>query len=215
MFVAIIDYGSGNLRSVVKAFQSQAKNKKEKVEVVVTSESNKIYKADRIVLPGVGSFADCRSGLFAVDGMVEAIEEAVLKLGRPFLGICVGLQLLAEHGLEDGIHPGLGWVAGEISRINPVQSDLKIPHMGWNTLNFEQLEHPLLDGLRNGDYAYFVHSYAFRLKDNINRLATVKYGAEEITAAIAHNNIFGTQFHPEKSQTTGLKVIENFLNWSI
>jgi glutamine amidotransferase len=214
MRVAIIDYGSGNLRSAAKAFERQGAECSTEVEVLVTDNADTVRSADRVVLPGVGAFADCRAGLYAVDGMVEALEDVVRRQGRPFLGICVGMQLLAERGLEHGVHPGLGWIGGDIARIEPGDPTLKVPHMGWNQLQLDRPEHPLLAGLNDGDYAYFVHSYAFRLSDPDDRLASTDYGAERITAAIVHGNIAGTQFHPEKSQAAGLRLIANFLEWT-
>ena len=213
MKVAIVDYGSGNLRSAAKAFERQAGELKEAVEIIVTSDPEAVRGADRVVLPGVGAFADCRAGLYGVDGMVEALGEATLQSGRPFLGICVGMQLLAERGIEHGTHQGLGWVAGEVNRIEPGEWRLKVPHMGWNQLTIAQPDHPLAAGISDGDYAYFVHSYAFRTASGGPVLATTNYGAETITAALVHGNIAGTQFHPEKSQAAGLRLISNFLNW--
>jgi glutamine amidotransferase len=213
MIVTIVDYGSGNLRSAAKAFERQAGELERAVEVVVTSDPEAVLGADRIVLPGVGAFADCRAGLYAVEGMVEALEDAVMKQGRPFLGICVGMQLLAERGIEYGVHQGLGWVAGDVERIEPGDRRLKVPHMGWNQLTVTQPDHPLCAGIEDGDYAYFVHSYAFRPADRGDVLAATDYGQETITAALVRDNIAGTQFHPEKSQSAGLRLISNFLEW--
>ncbi|MFG1397792.1 imidazole glycerol phosphate synthase subunit HisH [Roseixanthobacter pseudopolyaromaticivorans] len=212
MNVAIVDYGSGNLHSAAKALERAANGLG--AEVIVTSDPEIVRTADRVVLPGVGAFADCRRGLDAVDGMVAAMEEAVHGRGRPFLGICVGLQLLAERGLEHGVTAGLGWIKGEVDRIAPSDPTLKIPHMGWNTLTLAR-PHPLFDGIPTGEkglHAYFVHSYQFVLADPADLVATTDYGGT-ITAAVAKDNVAGTQFHPEKSQTLGLALLGNFLKW--
>ncbi|MFG1425435.1 imidazole glycerol phosphate synthase subunit HisH [Roseixanthobacter glucoisosaccharinicivorans] len=212
MNVAIVDYGSGNLHSAAKALERAATGLG--AEVIVTSDPDIVRTADRVVLPGVGAFADCRRGLDAVDGMVAAMEEAVHARGRPFLGICVGLQLLAERGLEHGVTAGLGWIKGEVDRIAPSDPALKIPHMGWNTLTLAR-PHPLFDGIPTGEkglHAYFVHSYQFVLADPADLVATTDYGGT-ITAAVAKDNVAGTQFHPEKSQTLGLALLGNFLKW--
>jgi glutamine amidotransferase len=214
MRVVIVDYGSGNLRSAAKAFERQAAEVPGAVDIVVTDDPETIRTADRVVLPGVGAFADCRAGLLAIEGVAEALEEAVHQKGRPFLGICVGMQLLAERGLEHGTHRGLGWIAGDVSHIEPGDPRLKIPHMGWNTLTVCDPAHPLFDGIATGAYAYFVHSYAFRPTDPTVVRAYAEYGQERIVAAIARDNIAGTQFHPEKSQETGLRLIANFLTWT-
>jgi glutamine amidotransferase len=180
----------------------------------VTRDPAVVAGADRVVLPGVGAFADCRRGLDAVDGMTAALEEAVRKKGRPFFGICVGMQLLAERGLEYEVTEGLGWIAGEVDRITPSDASLKIPHMGWNTLNVVR-PHPLLDGLPlgpEGRHAYFVHSYALKPAQRADLVADADYGGA-VTAIVARDNIFGTQFHPEKSQRFGLALIANFLKW--
>ena len=202
---ALIDYGSGNLRSAEKALARAG------ADVTVTSDPQAVARAERIVLPGVGAFADCMAGVKAIPGMVEALETAVLKQGRPFLGICVGMQLLADVGREFGDHPGLGWIAGEVVRLAPSDTALKIPHMGWNELNL-LAPHPLLAGIETGAHAYFVHSYEFRAAAPSDVLATTDYGGP-VTAMIARGNIAGTQFHPEKSQAVGLKLLANFLNW--
>jgi glutamine amidotransferase len=211
--VAIIDYGSGNLRSAAKAFERAAVESGSGQSILVTADPAAVRKAGRIVLPGVGAFADCKKGLGALPGMVEALEECVLKQGVPFLGICVGMQLLASYGHEHGDHEGLGWIGGEVEHITPVDPGLKIPHMGWNELQFEPGSHPLLAGLAPGAHAYFVHSYAFRAYDQTHVLATVDYGGP-INALIGRDNIAGTQFHPEKSQQAGLHLIANFLKWT-
>jgi imidazole glycerol-phosphate synthase subunit HisH len=214
MSVAIVDYGSGNLHSAAKAFERAAKDANLGQPIIVTSDPAVVAGADRVVLPGVGAFADCRRGLDAVDGMTAALEEAVRKKGRPFFGICVGMQLLAERGLEYEVTEGLGWIAGEVDRIAPSDASLKIPHMGWNTLNVVR-PHPLLDGLplgAEGRHAYFVHSYALKPAQRADLVADADYGGA-VTAIVARDNIFGTQFHPEKSQRFGLALIANFLKW--
>ncbi len=213
MTVAIVDYGSGNLHSAAKALERAALDLGAP-RIAVTSDPEIVRTADRVVLPGVGAFADCRRGLDAVPGMVEALQEAVHQRGRPFLGICVGLQLLAERGLEHGETAGLGWIKGEVVRIEPSDPALKIPHMGWNTLTLERV-HPLFDGIptgRDGLHAYFVHSYHMHVADPADRLATTEYGGP-VTAAVARGNVAGTQFHPEKSQKLGLALLANFLKW--
>jgi glutamine amidotransferase len=214
MSVAIVDYGSGNLHSAAKAFERAAKDLDLGQPIIVTSDPAVVAGADRVVLPGVGAFADCRRGLDAVDGMTAALEEAVRKKGRPFFGICVGMQLLAERGLEYEVTEGLGWIAGEVDRIAPSDASLKIPHMGWNTLNVVR-PHPLLDGLplgAEGRHAYFVHSYALKPAQRADLVADADYGGA-VTAIVGRDNIFGTQFHPEKSQRFGLALIANFLKW--
>ncbi len=214
MSVAIVDYGSGNLHSAAKAFERAAHDAGLQQPIVVTNDPNVVGEADRVVLPGVGAFADCRRGLDAVHGMVAALEEAVRRKGRPFFGICVGMQLLAERGREYEVTPGLGWIAGEVDRIAPNDPSLKIPHMGWNTLNVDRA-HPLLDGLTLGPqglHAYFVHSYELKVADRGDLVAEADYGGP-VTAIVARDNIVGTQFHPEKSQRLGLALIANFLKW--
>ena len=215
MSVAIVDYGSGNLHSAAKAFERAAHDSGLDQPIVVTRDPDKVASADRVVLPGVGAFADCRRGLNAVDGMVAALEDAVRKQGRPFFGICVGMQLLAERGREYEVTQGLGWIAGEVDRIKPSDPDLKIPHMGWNTLNVAR-PHPVLDGLNlgaDGLHAYFVHSFALRPAEQTDLVAEAEYGGA-VTAIVGRDNIFGTQFHPEKSQKLGLALITNFLKWN-
>ena len=205
---AIIDYGSGNLRSAEKAFQ-RVSAEINAGAVVVTSDPDIVAKADRIVLPGVGAFADCRAGLMAVDGMFEAIELRVHQ-GAPFLGICVGMQLMATRGLEHGKTPGFDWIHGEVVHLQPNDPALKVPHMGWNELTVGG--HPLLAGIETGDHAYFVHSYHLRPRNPEHRLAHTAHG-EMIAAVVGRGNMAGTQFHPEKSQQTGLRLIANFLRW--
>jgi imidazole glycerol-phosphate synthase subunit HisH len=213
--VAIIDYGSGNLHSAAKAFERAARDSGHDSHIIVTADPNVVRAADRIVLPGVGAFADCRRGLEAVPGMRAALEETVRTKGRPFLGICVGMQMLATRGLEHGISDGLNWLPGEVRPIEPNDPALKIPHMGWNTLTALR-EHALLRGLPTGPtglHAYFVHSYHFVPADRGDVAAETEYGGP-VTALIAHGNLAGTQFHPEKSQILGLGLIANFLKWS-
>lgn len=216
MDVAIIDYGSGNLHSAAKAFERAAADSGSGRAIRVTSDPETVSKAGRIVLPGVGAFADCVSGLKRVDGLYDALEEAVRGKGRPFLGICVGMQLLAERGFEHGVTPGLGWIAGEVRAIETNDPSLKIPHMGWNTLSVRQEQpHPLLEGIptgENGWNAYFVHSYHLVATDPELVAAETEYGGP-VTAVVARDNIAGTQFHPEKSQKLGLRLIANFLKW--
>jgi imidazole glycerol-phosphate synthase subunit HisH len=214
MSVAIVDYGSGNLHSAAKAFERAARDLNLGQPIIVTDDPAVVASADRVVLPGVGAFADCRRGLDAVDGMTAALDEAVRRKGRPFFGICVGMQLLAERGREYEVTEGLGWIAGEVDRITPGDPSLKIPHMGWNTLNVLR-SHPLLDGLAlgpEGRHAYFVHSYQLKPTQRADLVADADYGGA-ITAIVARDNIFGTQFHPEKSQRFGLALITNFLMW--
>ena len=213
--VTIVDYGSGNLHSAAKAFERAASEAGIAATIRVTSDPAEVRAADRIVLPGVGAFADCRRGLDAVSGMVEALEETVRGKGRPFLGICVGMQLMASRGLEYVTTQGLGWIAGDVALIRPQDDALKIPHMGWYTLH-PQDEHPLLAGIETGPsgwHAYFVHSYALTAARPQEVLALTDYGGP-VTAIVARDNIAGTQFHPEKSQKLGLKLIGNFLRWA-
>jgi len=213
MTVVIIDYGSGNLRSAAKAFERAAREAERDIRVRVSADADALATAGRIVLPGVGAFGDCRRGLDALPGMVAALEEAVIRRGVPFLGICVGMQLMAERGREHGVHAGLGWIPGEVVAIAPADKTLKIPHMGWNDLVLRRPEHPLFAGIATGDHAYFVHGYQLRCADPAHLLAEVDYGGP-ITAAVGRDNMVGTQFHPEKSQATGLRLIENFLRWT-
>ena len=215
MLVAIIDYGSGNLRSAQKAFERASREAGIKADVNLTSDANEVLRADRIVLPGVGAYADCRSGLDAVEGMVEALEEAVLEKAKPFLGICVGMQLMSERGLEKTTTKGLGWIKGDVVRMKPADPNLKIPQIGWNTISVQN-PHPLLDGIKTGEeglHAYYVHSYHLECENLQERIATTEYGGE-VTAIVGRDNIVGTQFHPEKSQRLGLALIRNFLKWA-
>ncbi|MEF3367519.1 imidazole glycerol phosphate synthase subunit HisH [Methylocystis sp. 9N] len=215
MTTAIIDYGSGNLHSALKAFERAARESGVGGEIRVTSDPQAVRAAERIVLPGVGAFADCRRGLMAIDGLYSSLEEAVVARGRPFLGICVGMQLMAARGLEHGETPGLGWIAGDVAAIEPAAPALKIPHMGWNTLTLTRA-HPLFSGVPTGEaglHAYFVHSFQLTPAAPEHVLATADYGAP-LTAAVARDNLVGVQFHPEKSQRLGLALIGNFLRWT-
>jgi imidazole glycerol-phosphate synthase subunit HisH len=209
--VAVIDYGSGNLRSAAKAFERAAHDAALDDRIIVTNIPAEVAAADRVVLPGVGAFADCRRGLAGIAGMEDALEDAVRRRGRPFLGICVGMQLMAARGREFETTEGLGWIDGEVTAITPDDPSLKIPHMGWNELAIRR-EHPVLARLGAGAHAYFVHSFAFVPARAEDTLATVEYGGP-LVAAVARDNLVGVQFHPEKSQATGLAVIANFLRW--
>ncbi len=214
MQVAIIDYGSGNLRSATKAFERAARECGVAANIVLTSDAEVVHSADRIVLPGVGAFADCVAGLDAVPGMHAAIQHAAIDKARPFLGICVGMQLMASRGLEKTVTDGFGWVAGDVAEMTPSDPNLKIPQIGWNTLELTR-KHPLFDGIATGDnglHAYFVHSYHLAAENAGDVLATADYGGP-VTAAVARDNLAGTQFHPEKSQALGLALIANFLKW--
>ena len=214
MTTAIIDYGSGNLHSAQKAFERAAREHALTDAITVTSDPDMIRRAERIVLPGVGAFADCCAGLQALQGLDAAIREAVIDRGRPFLGICVGMQLMASRGLEHGESAGLDWIGGDVVAIEPDDPALKIPHMGWNTLNLARA-HPVFDGVATGErglHAYFVHSFHFLPADPAHVLAHTDYGAP-LTAAVARDNLVGVQFHPEKSQRLGLALIANYLRW--
>ncbi|MBZ9816057.1 imidazole glycerol phosphate synthase subunit HisH [Mesorhizobium sp. CA7] len=214
MRVAIIDYGSGNLRSATKAFERAAHEAGLAATIELTADAERVRSADRIVLPGVGAYADCAAGLHAVSGMWEAVEEAALRKGRPFLGICVGMQLMSQRGLEKTITQGLGWIAGDVKEIQPSDPALKIPQIGWNTIELQR-KHPLFSGIETGPkglHAYFVHSYHLYAENSGEVLATTDYGGA-VTAAVARDNLAGTQFHPEKSQALGLALITNFLKW--
>ena len=212
MSVAIIDYGSGNLRSAAKAFERAIAEAGLGLRVVVTDDPKSLDGASHVVLPGVGAFADCRRGLNAVEGMTEALQRVVIERGRPFLGICVGMQLMATAGLEHGRHDGLGWIPGDVTPIKPDDPSLKIPHMGWNDLILEAPDHPVFAGISSGCHAYFVHSFGFSCADPAHRLACIDYGGA-VTAMVGRDNLIGTQFHPEKSQANGLRLITNFLEW--
>jgi glutamine amidotransferase len=212
--VAIVDYGSGNLHSAAKAFERAARECGYGEPIVVTHDPDAVARAERIVLPGVGAFADCRRGLDAVSGMVDALNARVRGQGRPFLGICVGMQLMAERGREYEVTQGLGWIPGEVDRITPSDPDLKIPHMGWNTLN-QVRPHKLIEGIPVGPqglHAYFVHSFHLRTAERASLVAEADYGGP-VTAIVGRDTVVGTQFHPEKSQRLGLKLIANFLQW--
>ena len=213
MIVAIVDYGAGNLRSAEKALAEAAKDRGgERARVIVTADPDAVRKADRVVLPGVGAFADCKRGLDSLSGMVEALEDAVLKQGKPFLGICVGMQLMASVGVEFGTHKGLDWIKGKVVVLDPADRALRIPQMGWNDLELKGA-HPALAGTKSGDHAYFVHSYHFIAERPGDVLATVDYGGP-VTAIIGRDNLLGVQFHPEKSQQVGLNLLASFLNWN-
>ena len=211
MSVAIVDYGSGNLHSAAKAFERAARESGHDQPILVTRDPDAVARADRVVLPGVGAFADCRRGLDALPGMVDALDTAVRQRGRPFLGICVGMQLMAERGREFAVTAGLGWLRGEVAAIAPADPDLKVPHMGWNEL-VPRAPHPVMTGLPAGAHVYFVHSYHFRPADAADCFAETDYGGR-VAAAVGRDNLFGTQFHPEKSQMAGLRLIANFLQW--
>ena len=229
--VVIVDYGAGNLRSAEKAFARMVQQAGADLPVSATGDADRVARASHVVLPGQGAFADCRAGLHGLDGMVEALTEAVMARGAPFLGICVGMQLLADRGLEHGETPGFGWVPGDVAALEPDDPDLKIPHMGWNDLTFYDVghhaghdaghdaghsgsagRHPVLAGLEDGDHAYFVHSYGYRCAEAADLLATCDYGGP-VAAIVGRDNLIGTQFHPEKSQQAGLRLIANFLAW--
>ena len=211
MKVALIDYGSGNLRSAAKAFEKVA-GELGGSDVIVTTDAKALDAATHIVLPGVGAFRDCRDGVLAIPGMMEALTRNVIDRKKPFLGICVGMQLMARWGREHGDTEGFGWIAGEVARLTPADAALKIPHMGWNDLRFDPSAHPVLKSLTPGAYAYFVHSYAMRCEQKSDVLATVDYGGA-VTAMVGRDNMIGTQFHPEKSQRVGQAVIAGFLKW--
>jgi glutamine amidotransferase len=212
MRVAIIDYGSGNLRSATKAFERAAREAGIDAEIDLTDKADRVASADRIVLPGVGAYADCRRGLDAVPGMVEALRETVEAKARPFLGVCVGMQLMSSRGLEKTTTEGLGWIKGDVVKMKPSDPGLKIPQIGWNTLDRKRV-HPLFSGIPETLHAYFVHSYHLAAENPEDVVATVDYGGP-MTAFVASGNKAGAQFHPEKSQTLGLALITNFLRWN-
>lgn len=214
MRIALIDYGAGNLRSAEKALAVAARSLGQALDIRVTSDPDDVLKAERIVLPGDGAFADCRENLLAVPGLDQALEESVRGRGRPFLGICVGMQLLVDVGMEARHTPGLGWIGGSCEAITPGDPLLKVPHMGWNTMNPHR-SHPVLDGLKLGEqghHAYFLHGYHVLPRATQDIVASADYGGP-ITAIIARDNMVGTQFHPEKSQFLGLSLLANFLKW--
>lgn len=213
--VTIIDYGSGNLRSAEKALQRVSREESRADDICVTSDPDLVLKADRVILPGVGAFADCKKGLSSVPGMIDALNEVVEEKGRPFLGICVGAQLIASRGLEKNITDGLDWIEGEVRALEPADPQLKIPHMGWNTIDFEA-DHPVFKDIQAGDngcHAYFVHSFHIVPVNVSHRLAITRYGGK-VTAIIGRDTMIGTQFHPEKSQLLGLQLLRNFLKWT-
>ena len=210
MRTVLIDYGSGNIASAAKALARAAGDTNH--EISVTADPDRVRQADRIVLPGVGAFADCMRGLNAVPGLVEALNESVIQKGKPFLGICVGMQLMARDGREFGVHKGLGWIDGEVVPMQPSDSSLKIPHMGWNEIVTVQ-DHPVFAGIGKGAHAYFVHSFELKPDARGDLLATTDYGGP-VTAAVGRGNMVGTQFHPEKSQAVGLRLLSNFLAWT-
>ncbi len=211
MVTAIIHYSIGNLHSAVKAFR-RVSREQNAGEVFVTSDPEAVARADRVVLPGDGAFPACRGSLFAIDGLHEALHEIVIKRGRPLLGICVGMQLLATRGHEFTTSSGLDWIGGDVELVRPAEASMKVPHMGWNEIVIDG-PHPVLEGLNTGDHAYFVHSYHFRVADDAHRLAYCDYGGD-ITAIVGRDSIVGTQFHPEKSQAAGLRLIANFMTWT-
>ncbi len=215
MRVAIIDYGSGNLRSATKAFERAAREAGLNAEIELTDKADRVATADRIVLPGVGAYADCRRGLDAVPGMHDAITDVVENKGRPFFGICVGMQLMSSRGLEKTVTDGFGWIEGDVVEMTPSDASLKIPQIGWNTLTLNR-PHPLFDGIPTGSdglHAYFVHSYHLAAREPADVIATTDYGGA-MTAFVGRDNMVGAQFHPEKSQALGLKLIANFLTWT-
>jgi glutamine amidotransferase len=211
MSVVVVDYGSGNLRSAAKACERAARDRGLSLDVKISGRAEDVRAAERIVLPGQGAFGDCKRGLAAVPGMIEALEERVIKQGKPFLGICVGMQLMAERGLEHGVHQGLGWIKGDVVAMAPADKALKIPHMGWNEL-VDLAPHPVLKGVQPGAHAYFVHSYVLGAGERRHVLASCDYGGP-FAAIAGRDNMVGTQFHVEKSQATGLTLIGNFLAW--
>ncbi len=214
MRVAVIDYGSGNLRSATKAFERAARESGINADIILTADAEIVRTADRIVLPGVGAYADCKAGLAHVPVMIEALQEAVIAKAYPFLGICVGMQLMSSRGLEKTVTQGLDWIKGDVVEMTPSDPDLKIPQIGWNTIDLKK-PHPLFDGIKTGEnglHAYFVHSYHFAASNPDDVLAVTNYGGA-MTAAVARDNMVGTQFHPEKSQALGLALIANFLRW--
>jgi imidazole glycerol-phosphate synthase subunit HisH len=212
MVIAVIDCGSGNLRSVAKALERAATMTARAPAITLTADPALVARASAVVLPGVGAFAACRQGLNSLTGMEDALREAVLSRAVPFLGICVGMQLMARRGLEHGSHQGLDWIAGTVEPIQPGPERLKVPHMGWNALSLAQPNHPLLAGIGEGAHAYFVHSFHFRPEDDNHVMAKTDYG-DALVAMIGRDNMAGTQFHPEKSQAAGLRLLANFLAW--
>ena len=218
MQVAVVDYGSGNLRSVAKAVERAASDGGLRAQIEVTADPALVEHADRVVLPGQGAFADCRAGLANVPGLIDALHAHVKEHQKPLFGICVGMQLFADEGHEHGQHPGFSWVPGVVDAITDQwggeAAGLKIPHMGWNSLHLDQADHPVLAGVKTGDHVYFAHSYAMRVADPAHCLAHINYGAP-LTAMVGRDLVVGTQFHPEKSQAVGLRLLQNFLAWRV
>jgi glutamine amidotransferase len=210
--VVIVDCGSGNLRSAAKAFERAARESGRNIAVNVTSDPDAVRRADRVALPGQGAFAAVLAGVAAVPGLREALEHFAIEKAHPFLGICVGMQLMADRGLEHGDHRGFGWIGGQVVPLEPADGVLKVPHMGWNDLVVDRPDHPVMRGIKNGDHAYFVHSYRFACANAADRIAYADYGGP-VTAIIGRDNLIGTQFHPEKSQSVGLALITAFLDW--
>jgi glutamine amidotransferase len=210
--ISVVDYGSGNLRSVAKAVERAMSEASINGQVRITAERNHILNSDRIVLPGVGAFADCQAGIKVIPGLWQDLDDAIKIQGKPLLGICVGMQLFADWGYEFGNTKGFGWIGGEVKPITPSDKTLNIPHTGWNNLTFLDPPHPLFEGIMSGAHAYFVHSYAFQCANPGDQIASVDYGGA-IAAAIGRENVVGTQFHPEKSQAVGLQFLKNFLAW--
>ena len=211
MSIVVIDYGSGNLKSASKALENAASNVNSNSKIVVTSDPKIINKADKIVLPGQGSFRDCYLGIKKISGLNETLNEFVLEKKKPILGICVGMQLFAKTGYESQETKGFGWIDAEVRKISNMNNKIKIPHMGWNELEFKK-DYFLFSNIKNKSHFYFIHSYEFVTKQKGCVVATVNYG-NSIIATVAKENIIGTQFHPEKSQKNGLIILENFLNW--
>ena len=210
--VAIVDCGSGNLKSAAKAFERAAAESGRNFTVTVTADPNVVCRADRIALPGQGAFAAVLAGVAAVPGLRAALEEVAIEKARPFFGICVGMQLMATRGLEHGEYHGFGWIPGEVIPLTPSDPSLKVPHMGWNNLEIDRPDHPVVRGVRSGDHAYFVHSYRFACENAADVIAHADYGGP-VVAAIGRDNLIGTQFHPDKSQAVGLALVSAFLDW--
>ena len=211
--VAIVDCGSGNLKSAAKAFERAALESGREFRIMVTNDPETVRRADRVALPGQGAFAAVLAGVAEVPGLRAALEDVAIDKARPFFGICVGMQLMATRGVEHGNHDGFGWIPGEVVALKPSDSALKVPHMGWNDLQLDRPGHPVMRGVETGDHAYFVHSYRFACADGRHEIAHADYGGP-VTAVIGRDNLIGTQFHPEKSQATGLKLIAAFLEWA-
>lgn len=209
--VVLVDYGAGNIPSATRALEVAVERSEKPCQLIVTNDPDAVAKADRIVIPGVGHFRDCREGIYGVDGLINALQDRIIKQGVPALGICVGMQLMADIGLEDGETKGLGWISGNVARI-PDTKGLPVPHMGWNELTLCS-DHPVMSGISNGHHAYFVHSYHFSCEDPAHLMMQTDYGSP-ITAAVGRANLFGTQFHPELSQETGLKLLTNWIGWT-